>query len=540
MTAFTVTNLLDAGKGSLRQAILDANANEGTDTLNFAPGLSGTINLTNGELLITDSLEILGPGADMLTVDAQQNSRVFNIDSGASTVTLRSLTITGGRTTTNESDDGHGAGIRSRANLTIIESIVSGNTTSGDRASGGGISNLGGNLTITNTTVSNNITSSTGGGVYSRRGSELIVTNSTISDNAAASHGGGIRSSDDMTLTNSTVSRNASSGAGGGIYIAGSRLTITNSTISDNTAVGGSGWGGGGILDGGGPTTIVDSIVSGNSTSGVGAEGGGINSRSATRRGELTLISSTVSGNSTTGEISNGGGVANGGKDLTIINSTVAENSTSGTKSSGGGIFSRGGFSSRKFILTNSTITSNTASGKGAYGGGIDLQNAQLTADSSIIAGNTAASGPDISLYLRASLSGSNNLIGIGDNTGVLKGGFANGVDSNLVGTSADPLNPRLGPLQGSGDPLPTQSPLPDSPAIDMGSNSQELTTDQRGSPRSVGQTDIGAVEVQAVQPKSPNLVPEPNRAIYPVLIGLVFFTFIGTVLGRQMLQRRR
>lgn len=40
-TPLTVTNTNDSGLGSLRQAILDANAAAGTDTINFDPPLSG-------------------------------------------------------------------------------------------------------------------------------------------------------------------------------------------------------------------------------------------------------------------------------------------------------------------------------------------------------------------------------------------------------------------------------------------------------------------------------------------------------------------
>ena len=40
--AFTVTTTADSGPGSLRQAILDANANPGLDTITFAIGAPGS------------------------------------------------------------------------------------------------------------------------------------------------------------------------------------------------------------------------------------------------------------------------------------------------------------------------------------------------------------------------------------------------------------------------------------------------------------------------------------------------------------------
>ena len=43
--SFAVTNTNASGPGSLRQAIFDANAAGGADTITFAPGVTGTIPL---------------------------------------------------------------------------------------------------------------------------------------------------------------------------------------------------------------------------------------------------------------------------------------------------------------------------------------------------------------------------------------------------------------------------------------------------------------------------------------------------------------
>ena len=53
----TVTNLADNGTGSLRNALQAA---ENGDTIEFSPGLSGTIALTSGELLINQDVTIVG------------------------------------------------------------------------------------------------------------------------------------------------------------------------------------------------------------------------------------------------------------------------------------------------------------------------------------------------------------------------------------------------------------------------------------------------------------------------------------------------
>ena len=54
----TVSNLNDSGTGSLRAALQGA---ENGDTIDFASGLAGTILLTSGELLINQSVTIIGP-----------------------------------------------------------------------------------------------------------------------------------------------------------------------------------------------------------------------------------------------------------------------------------------------------------------------------------------------------------------------------------------------------------------------------------------------------------------------------------------------
>jgi hypothetical protein len=82
-STFMVTNLADGGAGSLRRAILDANAQPGADMIRFAPAArDGTIALTGGQLSITDDLVIDGPGAGRLAVSGNDASRVFQVSSG--------------------------------------------------------------------------------------------------------------------------------------------------------------------------------------------------------------------------------------------------------------------------------------------------------------------------------------------------------------------------------------------------------------------------------------------------------------------------
>src|SRR5262245_2576272 len=136
-STFTVRNLADNGPESLRQAILDANALPGADAIAFAPGLSGTIALTSGQLNITDALAIDGPGAGVLAVSGYDASRVFRIGSGV-TVAIDDLTVTHGR-----ADNGGGIW-NAGGNLSLTRVIVSQNQalgTPGNQAQGGGVFN---------------------------------------------------------------------------------------------------------------------------------------------------------------------------------------------------------------------------------------------------------------------------------------------------------------------------------------------------------------------------------------------------------------
>lgn len=125
-----------------------------------------------------------------------------------------------------------------------------------------------GEMTITDSTVSNNGPFSFAGGVYND--GTLTMNGSTVSANNSGGQGGGIMNDygGSATITNSTISGNAvgsSSTAGtpgGGIYNTNdSALTLTNSTVTNNTA----NFGGGIYNDDDGSTvTIGGTIVAGN------------------------------------------------------------------------------------------------------------------------------------------------------------------------------------------------------------------------------------------------------------------------------------
>src|SRR5262249_15184589 len=115
-STFTVLNLLDSGPDSLRAAVAAANASPGADTIDCAT--TGTIGLTSGQLDITDSLTINGPGASTLTVSGNYASRVFGI-AGNPTVTIAGLTVTKGSTT-----DSPGGGLAMTGGTVTLDHVT--------------------------------------------------------------------------------------------------------------------------------------------------------------------------------------------------------------------------------------------------------------------------------------------------------------------------------------------------------------------------------------------------------------------------------
>jgi hypothetical protein len=405
----------------------------GTDTIRFDPNaVSAPILLGGSQLelrLLGSTAAVTVEGGDSgVTVDGNNASRVLQVDAGVA-ATLDHLTITHGSVRIPES----GAGIATSGTLTVMHSTISSNSAF---SQGGGISNAGGMLTVTDSTVSSN----SGGGIYSDQGT-LTLSNSTINSNGGLT--GIFNSEGTGTVTNCTISHN-----GDGIFNAGT-LTVTSSTISANST----------------PTY-----------------GGGI----LNQFGTLTVSNSTISNNSA----DFGAGIENFGT-LTVANSTISSNSASGINSDqgGGGIHSLG-----TLTVTDSTITANSAR---FGGGGIAKDSGTLRLQNTIVAGNSSGAprGPDI----RGGVDGSSssNLVGIGDYT---LSGISNGTGSNLIGSPLFPIDPRLGPLADNGGPTLTHALLDDSPARGAGDPASAPPTDQRGLPRIVGdETDLGAFQTQTV-----------------------------------------
>ena len=159
---FVVNSLADDGSdGTLRKEIADANAALGADTITFAgAALTGTIELGPGQLEITESLTITGPGSSALTVDANGTNRVFYVF--PATEVLQSVTITGLKITGGDGNDDNGGGLYSAdTNLTLADVVITGNLNN----AGGGVSfDEPGSFSISDSVVSDNTADGFGGG----------------------------------------------------------------------------------------------------------------------------------------------------------------------------------------------------------------------------------------------------------------------------------------------------------------------------------------------------------------------------------------
>ena len=399
---FQVTNLNNDGPGSLRVAVEDADASPGPgDVVTFQSGLSGAITLEGTPITIDEGVSIQGPGASVVTVDANDDSRVFEID------------------TDNAGDPGEAVGI---SGLTLANGTTVG-VTGND---GGAIDAFGTQLTLSGLVIRDSYAETFGGGVHAQD-SSLNITSTTMTGNEASAPG---------------------SGDGGAVYRDNNPYgpeRIADSVFTNNRA------GSEGTItlydSYYSPVTIENTTVAGNEVEG---NGGGIVIWDADGDAPITIRNSTITGN----QAGNGGGVSlmffqdpapgNLPATVSIENTTVSGNSAT---YSAGGIRLYGEVPANVRIA-NSTVVNNTAE---QDGGGAYLYADGFTAaiTSTILAGNTAAGDGDEVFVDPDGDSGFT--LGFSLVQGATDGAVAQTpAGSNLLG-----VDPQLGPLPNERRPDP-------------------------------------------------------------------------------------
>jgi uncharacterized repeat protein (TIGR01451 family)/CSLREA domain-containing protein len=500
-SVIVVTTTSDAigpdGLCSLREAVIAANSNtsfngcpagSGADTIDLSsnfpapttfqisiPGANENAALT-GDLDLQETLTIIGAGPDNTRISGNGVDRVLqtlanarvsitgvavqngNPGSGAAGGGIQIdatgvLTLT--QSTVQNNIAANGAGIRVAGTLSASDATIAANQ-------GGGIDNAGGRVTLTRVNVTGN---SAGYGIRNTGSGSLSMHGGQVSNNLA---GGLYNDSSSAVLSEVRVLNNA----GGGVYNTGvvrAVLTIERSQISGNNAFGGAGIFNSGI---GTTVTISSSQISGNTATG---NGGGVSNN-----GIMSIVSSTIEQN----QAASGGGINHLGGQLGLTNVTIADNTVT---DNGAGLYNRS-----DTTVLNTTMNHNLAGGPGT-GGNVFNDTSSISFRNTILA-NPA--GEDNCLNSEGFIISSGNNLESGDTCG-----FNQASDQKTT----DPL---LGPLQNNGGSTFTFALLPGSPAIDAGTNTLCPATDQRNATRPVDGDgngspicDIGAYEYSSNAP---------------------------------------
>jgi hypothetical protein len=543
----TVTNNLDSGSGSLRQAVLKASSG---DRIVFSPATFNhavTITLSR-QIEISKSLTIDGATSNVVTPTLSGNgiTRTFQVDP-ATNVTLKRLRIVNGSCA-----GCPGGGIYNQGTLSLTLSALISNTASSGGVTGGGgaiYNDTSATLNVSGCTfISNSAIGRYGGAIYNAVSATVSITsssltgNSTVWVNGSGGMGGAVYNEGSLHVTNSNVIGNRADNVyGGGIAHYDGSAVVINSTFTDNST-----YQGGGIYSRA-PLTVTGSTFTRNTA----AYGGGISNRGVGNLNSTTFISNTADRtfsftgdgggifNAGTLQVASGKFIGNNGQrgagiynelTLTVISSTLAGNSAS---QSGGGIFNSylynfsaplyvvdstfsansagwtgGGIANTdRLMITNTTFSGNTAVqwGGGVAHYGYDVNGTVVchpfNATNSTFAADSARRGNEILTSCPATLT--NSIVAGGcdfDVFAITDGGY--NLDSgNSCGFSTTlhsliNTDPLLGPFGSYGGPAQTFALAQGSPAIDAADNATCPLTDERGVTRPVGaHCDIGAFE---------------------------------------------
>lgn len=273
ITVTTAVDELDFPSGpslSLREALRDAIAAVGDDTVVFSPSLSGqtlvltsqiSINMNTVGNVIVDAGSL--PGG--LTLSGSGACRLFLVTGSGGAVSLVGLVLTSG--------NGVGGGVNG-----IGGAIYNLNgTLNFDRCTfinhatniGGAVMNNGGTLTVQRSTFAANSANDSGGAINHAGIGSLTVERCTFSGNSASNNGGALYNAGAANLTQCTFTSNSSLSGGAIFSQMSSSLALTHCTVTNNSAENS----GGGIRLNYAALTLTNSIVAGNSSpSGLGLD----------------------------------------------------------------------------------------------------------------------------------------------------------------------------------------------------------------------------------------------------------------------------
>lgn len=498
--------IADDGHCTLREAIRAANLDQAVggcaagsdeDTITLPVG---TIKLAipghledaalTGDLDILKTLTITGAGRDLTIIDGDRLDRVFDVQGEEIAFHLSDLTVRGGYPTAegwpeDEPMFGWGGGARVTyifSTMTVANVRFTENMVDQSEDGHGAAIYSGGPLEVRDSIFNNNQAAVTGGAITSDR--NMLVQNTSFIDNYG--YGG------------AAIEFRANPGNSGGrmevVFFSGHGCGPTSGGVID--------------IGAGLDVEMVDFVIEtsdceaetiqnyGNLTLRNGrffdniAYEGVINHHA----GRLVIRDTQFDANHAPGVIHITGGeawidrvhfVGTGGAGLWIEGGVTQLANSTISSGEGGVLVNYGALKLESVTLANL---------QGDYAA-LEVNGGQVIVHNTLIANNRDLAGTprDCRLAPGTTASQGYNLIGVSDDCGWKK------VTGDLVGTSAAPVNPLLGPLAPDPSGTQTQPPLPGSPAIDAADPEVCPEVDQRGvtRPQHLG-CDIGAHEVEA------------------------------------------
>lgn len=465
-TTYTVDNFNDSGAGSLRQAVLDANANPGPDIIQGT--VAGTLTLTTGGIAVTDQVTLdftsvtqVGAnfivngngGANILTFNgAHSGSIVLGMGFTNATTCLdhqnAANNLTLGNTTNEAGNEFTGCFTAISANntsgLTIVNSFINGNGNGGGISIGGGAIS---NVTIGDGTPAGRvyIYGNSGNGISAINAANLTIKGNYIgvdkNGNSAPNGLSGI--SIQSGCTNVLIGgvtagdRNIISGnSGAGINIQSAGVNVQGNYIgTDPTGLLSRANGLNGIN-----LTTANNVIGGNTTdkrnviSGNTGHGIAITSASSNTIAN-NYIGIKADGSSALGNSVSGINITGGTSQNTNIGGASTGNTISGNNASGISIIGAGNTGTQilgNFIGTNPTGTASIA----------NAQHGIITESNNTIIGGT--------------LAGTRNIISSNGQNGIKIKSSSNTVLNNYIGSDVNGGNVGVTPNTQNGIKIDT------------------------------------------------------------------------------------
>jgi hypothetical protein len=359
------------------------------DTISIAAGTY------DEDVAIGLSVDLTGATETSTIIDGGGANTTVAITSASATVAISDLTIKDGKAE-------NGGGVSNIGpSLTLTDVTLTSNTAEPSEtglgtypAAGGGLYSTAGTVTLVHSKVSDNkaigeagVRGTTGGGAGGNGGSaygggiygvetNFVFTDSTITGNKATGGKGGNGGAYTSTAPGGSGGDGGDGGSaqGGGVYDDAGTISATGTTVSKNTAQSGGGGAGGNAspaADGiGGKGGAADSIFDGGCCAFLATAGGGIFNGGSHYIGpaNMSFTDSTISGNKVADGRGGPGGSGTGAGGLGGAWSTCGE-------AFGGGIFDADGDANANLTVTGSAISNNATAGCAGGEGGAGLAN---------------------------------------------------------------------------------------------------------------------------------------------------------------------